>query len=204
MKNLIFHLFLFSIIFVACDPDDKDDDQTIISTKVNNLAADPGTGFDPMTGAPLGTTGLFTLFSLADSAVIDNNDSASLKWDIGFRGSRIIINSGTSGPGSVGAFLQSGIFSDINEVSNDSIFKIDQAPSYAIGNTWSTYNPATLILAPTIGKSVIIRTNQNQYCKLEILSYYKDAPAAPDAKKDLPRYYTFQYVLQKNGSKSFK
>ncbi len=194
-----------NFILISCDCEDEPELVLPLSTTfVNNLAADPGTGFDPTTGAPLGTTGLFTLFSLADSSVIDNKDSASLKWDIGFRGSRIILNGGTSGLGTVSAFIQSGIFASIDTVSKDSIFKIDQAPIYVIGSTWATYDPVKMINSPTLGKTIILKTNQNKYAKIEILSYYKDAPAAPDAKKDLPRYYTFQYVLQRDGTPRLK
>ncbi|MCC6816156.1 MAG: HmuY family protein [Saprospiraceae bacterium] len=205
MKNSIHLIFaLFILAFVACKDDEDLGKETLVSTTIKNLAADPGTGFDPTNGNPLGTTGHYSFFRLADSSIVDLNDSATTKWDLAFRGSRIILNGGSSGPGTTQAFLQSGIFSDFKKVSLDSIFKSDAAPTYAIGSTWSTYNPTTQVLIPTPGKFIVLKTSDNKFCKIEILSYYKDAPPSPDSRKDLPRYFTFRYVYQSNGTSSFE
>lgn len=203
MRGSIIVMILFSL-FIACKKEEVKDPGTAVSTKKLDLPADPGTGFDPMTGQPLGVTNAFTLFSLADSSVVSNADSVSLKWDIGFRGSKIILNSGTSGIGTAGGFIYSGLFNDVVKVPADSTFRMDASPTLAIGSAWSTYNPASMILNATPGKVLIIRTANNKYAKMEILSYYKGSPANPNAMTDLPRYYTFRYVLQTNGSTEFK
>ena len=44
----------------------------------------------------------YTFFSFKTGQVVPNSDSASLKWDIAFRSTSIIFNSGTSGPGNAG------------------------------------------------------------------------------------------------------
>src|SRR5258705_13334747 len=81
----------------------KDNNNTVVlqSKQVSNLAADTIIGVytsGPATGQPYGS-GKFTFYSLETNSVIANSDSATNKWDIGLRGTTIITNSGTSGPG---------------------------------------------------------------------------------------------------------
>jgi len=45
---------------------------------------------------------------------------------------------------------------------------------------------------------LVIRTHDDKYAKVEILSYYKDAPAEPDGFVDESRFYTFNYVYNPN------
>lgn len=146
---------------------------------------------------------IFTFFRLADSSIVPNTDSATTKWDIGFRGSTIIINGGSSGPGQGGAFIFSGLFSDLKEVPADSTFRVDQSLSNtAIGKGWYDYNGAAMVFTPKPGKVLVIRTADNKFAKLEILSYYKNAPANPTLN-DPARYFTFRYVYQADGTKKF-
>ncbi len=204
MKNYFYFLCTLILIhLVACSEDDNTG-TTVQSIQIKNLAADPTTGYDTLTGAPIGDTKLFTFFRLSDSTVVNHSDSASSKWDLGFRSSRIIVNSGTSGPGHAGAFIYNGLFDDLKEVPADSSFKSDNSPVYAIGSSWSTYNGATMTINATPGKVLVIQTADGKYAKMEILSYYKNAPANPNAFKDEARYYTFRYVIQANGSKKFE
>ena len=145
----------------------------------------------------------FTFFRLSDSSIVANSDSTTSKWDIAFRANTILINSGSSGPGSAGAFLLDGVYQSISEVPADSSFHIDQAPVYASGKNWYTYDQAAFVFYPKPGKVLILRTSDQKYAKLEILSYYKNAPTTPNYRTDLARYYTFRYIIQQDGSKKF-
>src|SRR5690349_4398674 len=58
-------------------------------------------------------TSKYTLYSFSDGAVVANADSASAKWDIGFRGTTIILNGGASGPGAASGQIVAGIFEEI-------------------------------------------------------------------------------------------
>lgn len=175
--------------------------------KVNyaNLPADPATGYDPNTGAPIGYKNLFTFFRFSDTTLVPTSDSATGKWDIAFKSSTIIVNSGISGPGTAAAFVYNGLFSELKQVPNDSIFKQDvSAAELAIGKSWYNYDPAAMILTPKPGKVFVIKTANNKYVKMEILSYYKDSPSNPNAFVDQARYYTFRYEYQPDGSKKFE
>src|SRR6185503_11880108 len=118
--NLIALTALTGIILASCDKDDVPAPVTVQTKSVNSLQADTIIGIAP-SGQPYGS-GKYTLYSLETNSVVANSDSATSKWDIGFRGTTIITNSGNSGPGAGGAFIFTGTFSDLATISNDSTF----------------------------------------------------------------------------------
>jgi hypothetical protein len=202
---------LTGIIFTSCDKDEVPAPITVQTKSVNNLQADTIIGISSM-GQPYGS-GKYTLYSLETNAVIANTDSATTKWDIGFRGTTIITNGGNSGPGTGGAFVYTGTFSDLSTIPADSTFRLDNAPtSYAVktgsGNGWYNYNGATQLITPIPGRILVIRTATGKYAKIEIQNYYKggvtpDATASDNDKLTKQRYYTFRYTFQSDGSKNF-
>jgi len=122
--------FAFSILAVAafglaaCDGTDPLDPTPLAATTFEDLAADPA-GHDPVTGAPTGNTNRFTFFSLSDGEVVlnydeaDRSDSASAAWDIAFRGTTILVNGGTSGPGNGAAQVLTAAFDEVTEAPAD-------------------------------------------------------------------------------------
>lgn len=180
-------------------------DSSSISTKVENSTL----SIDTVTNLNCATAGShFVLYSIVNDSIVPTSDSATTKWDIGFRATTIITNAGISGPGNGGAFIKTGTtLEDYLTIESDSTFKTDKLGSYAIptgsGNGWYSYNPTTHIIVPIAGRILIIRTASGKYAKLEILSYYKNNPSSPTLS-DPYRYYTFRYVYQKSGSKTFQ
>jgi HmuY protein len=202
----------FAIAFTGCN--EEEDPLPVIATTFSNLAADPGTGFDPTTGQPTGLTRKFTLFSFKTGDIVANTDSATSKWDLGFNGTAIIVNSATSGPGTTQAQIVSGIFDelatapDAGYLSDNDPAPIAGAPNSNLaiptgsGKGWYTYDGAAMVNRPTAGKVIVVKTSEGRYAKMEIISYYKDAPASPTSS-NIARYYTFRYVYQPNDAKSF-
>jgi hypothetical protein len=179
-------------------------------TTVQNLVADTIVGF-AANGQPFGN-GKFTFFSLENKTLIANADSATNKWDIAFRGTTIAVNSGSSGPGNAGAFVQLGAFDDLKTISPDSVFRLDAAPVYAIrsgsNNGWYSYNAPVNLLTPLPGRVLVVRTASGKYAKMEILNYYKggttpSSTASDDDKIRKQRFYNFRFQYQPNGSKQF-
>jgi hypothetical protein len=163
---------------------------------VKNLPADP---------AP--STGKFTLYSLKDNAVISNADSATNKWDIGFRSSTIIVNGGAIRKGSGGGYIHTGLFDELKEIAANQGFATDEsATTLAIptgsGKGWYNYDPSNNWISPIAGKVLVVKTGEGKFAKIEILSYYKDAPSTPSPTA-ASRYYTFRYVHQPDGSRKF-
>ena len=97
-KTVLILIIIQAILIFSCKKDSTGGSVAPIAKTITSLAADPGTGVDPQTGQPIGTTGKFTLFNFSSGLNVANTDSASIKWDIGFKGTTIIFNSGTSGP----------------------------------------------------------------------------------------------------------
>jgi hypothetical protein len=182
-----------------------------LSTKlVKDLIADTVLGI-ASNGMPY-SAGKYTFYSLENNVIVPSTDSASAKWDLAFMSTRIITNGGTSGPALGGAFIYTGLFDDLKTIPADSIFKTDNAPTYAItsgsGKGWYTYDQLTSLITPLAGRVLVIRTASGKYAKLEITSYYKGGVTLPVSASDAEkltkqRYYNFRYTYQSNGSKVF-
>ena len=204
--NQLPFIALFSLFVFACDSDDDTPTpaQPLSATTVRNLAADPTTGTNPQTGQPIGTTGKFTFFSLRENKQIANTDSATNKWDVGFRGTTIIVNGGAIRSGQGGAYIYTGTFDELLTVPSSATFAQDQSPTQLAiptgsGNGWYNYNSSTNVISPIPGRVLVVRTADGKYAKVEVLSYYENAPATPD-QTSKQRYYTFRYVYQPDGS----
>ena len=201
-----------SIALVACSKEEEAIVLPLSAITVSNLAADTVTGLGA-DGRPQ-SAGTTTYYSLVDNKLIASTDAASTKWDIAFSSTKILVNSGTSGPGLGGAFVFKGLFDDLKTIPADSSFAIDNstAASYAIplgsGRAWYTYDGLTTLVSPIAGRILVIKTANGKYAKIEILNYYKGgvtlaSTASVNDKLFKQRYYTFRYTYQSNGSKTF-
>lgn len=205
-------VFVLSAAMVACSKDEETIVVPVSAITVKDLAADTVTGLG-VDGRPL-SAGTTTYYSLVDNKVIASTDAATTKWDIAFSSTKILVNSGTSGPGFGGAFVFKGLFDDLKTIPTDSSFATDNAnaASFAIpfgsGRGWYTYDGLTTLVNPIAGRVLVIRTAAGKYAKVEILNYYKggvtlSANASVNDKLFKQRYYTFRYAYQPNGSTTF-
>lgn len=198
--KLITLLTLF-VSLSSCSNDDDDALYLQVETDaVLNLHAPQNGGMDQM-GNPIPISGEFTKFDFSSGATT----TSTTEWDIAFRGTSIIINGGTSSEttdepertGDAAAYMATGTIASVNAV-NTTMLEQDSVNGYVLSN-WYTYaGPPTHLITPTAGKIIVVRTRDGRYAKIEILSYYKDAPENPDAYTDEERYYTFNYVYQPN------
>ena len=214
MKKSISYIIViavFNVFLLSCSKSNTTIVAPLSATMVKDLPADTIIGITAQ-GQPYGA-GKYTFYSLEKNSIIANTDSATTKWDLAFNGTKILTNSGTSGIGLGGAFVQVGLFDNLKTISADSVFKTDNAPtSYAVtygsGKGWYTYDPINNLITPLAGRVLVIRTASGKYAKVEIIAYYKGgatlATTATDAEKlSKQRYYTFRYIFQPNGTKTF-
>ncbi len=211
LKPFSLLLTLSSILF-SCTKEETTIEFPVTAITVSNLPADTVLGINAVTGMPF-SAGKYTFYSLERNAIVPNADSASTKWDLAFAGTKILINGGTSGTGLGGAFIYTGLFDNVKTISNDSVFKIDNAPAsfavtYGSGKGWYVYDQLTSLVTPLAGRVLVIRTASGKYAKLEIINYYKGGVTLPITASDndklsKQRYYTFRYTYQPNGSKTF-
>lgn len=205
MKTNFFKLSILAltVVFASCSNDDSNQTVALETKTVSNLHA-PQTGGQ---GQPVG--GVFTKFSFSQNAVVTDDS-----WDIAFRGTTILVNGGDeigitdeptrTGVGAVS--IATNTLAGVTTFPSSETFAQDGATTYAIptgsGNGWYSYDQATNIISPIAGKVMVIKTHDGKYAKFEILSYYKDAPVAPDATS-LSRYFTFKFVYQANSTTTF-
>lgn len=201
MKRCIFYLSILSLttFLASCQKEEEQPtpSPTLEVRTTHNLPADASTPY----------TGKFTLYSLKDKAIIANADSATNKWDIGFRGTTLIINGGTMRTGQGGAYIHTGLFEELREIPATQTFRTDESATLLAiptgsNNGWYNYNPANNWISPLAGKVLVIRTGEGKFAKVEILSYYQDSPTAPSPTAQA-RYYSFRYVYQPDGSRTF-
>jgi len=205
MKTNFLKLSLFTLVlFIAsCNNDDNDATPVAETKTVSNLYA-PQTG-----GQGQAVGGEFTKFSFSENKIVTDSN-----WDIAFRGTTIIVNGGAkigitdeperTGTGAVS--VVSGTFAGVTTFPLATTFTQDGASTYAIPisgtNAWYDYNSSTHIVSAKAGKVFVVKTHDGKYAKFEILSYYQNAPATPDATS-VARYYTFNFAYQANSTTTF-
>jgi hypothetical protein len=200
---------LLTILFVGgalaltgCDStgvnDDGEEDAPLKTIRVEDLPADPDTTSGP--GRPQGYD-QFAFFDLRDSTLVLRSDtetradSASTEWDIAFRSVDIIVNGGANGPGQGAAYVAQEPFQAVTEVNTDSL------TNDAVEN-WYTYNAnGNNIVRPKPGRTLVVRSADGEsYAKIRILNYYEGAPETPAESDAESRYYTFEYMIQDDGT----
>jgi hypothetical protein len=192
-------LLMTSAAFVSCSDDDEvRTPEPIPVQRVSNLHA-------PTTGGGFGQPdeGPFTKFDFSTGS----STTSDTEWDIAFRGLTIIVNGGESS-GTIGEPERNGdaagyvAIADLASVIevDEARFTQDTASEYAIprvnGEGWYDYNFQTNIVTAIPGRTLVFRTRDGRYAKVEIISYYKDAPANGeiDPMVNETRYFTFDYV----------
>jgi len=187
----LLHLFFFE----ACSDDNTENPNNNIpqSVTVKELNCD--------------TAKIWTFYSLRENKEIDKADSATNKWDIAFNKTSIICNSGVRGPGNGAIQLLNGKnFADLSEAPESGYYKEDELTALAIEKSGKWYNysgPPNHTITPKPGFVIVMKTADGKYAKIRIISYYKGVPQVPDFNS-IPRYYTFEYVYQSDGSRNFK
>ena len=206
MKTNFLKLSLLALVLftVSCSNDD-DKIPEVVTEKAINIPA-PQTGGQ---GQPIG--GEFTKFSFSENKVVTTD-----KWDIAFRGTTILVNGGAkynpesadepTRTGSGAVSIVSGTFASVTMLPLATTFTQDGTSVYAIptgsDKGWYNYNSLTHFITPIAGKVFVVKTHDGKYAKFEILNYYKDAPATPDATST-SGFYTFNYAYQANSTTTF-
>ena len=201
--KMIKYLSIIALFFAFSSCSSDDETITVLpveSELIQNLHA-PQEG-----GQGLPVYGDFVKFNFATGQMT----TSETNWDIAIRGTIILINGGEktgiddepNRTGNGSAYIANGTMSSVTTVETSRL-REDAVNAQAIptgsGTGWYIYAGApTHLITPITGKILVFKTHDGRYAKMEILSYYKDAPADPDAFEDFDKYYTFNYVYQPN------
>jgi hypothetical protein len=108
------------------------------------------------------------------------------KWDLSFSRSRILINGGMSGPGSVSVATLTQAFDKVQDVPSEDEFHGEETdstgdkgdadalpdnPFYSAGDDWFVYNIMTHELTPR-EVTYVVKSTEDRYYKLRFIGYY--------------------------------
>ena len=193
MRKFIVPIFL---TFAFSCSDETLDLLPSVTKKVIDLHA-------PTTSSPGSLpSGNFIGFNLMDESPVTDNT-----WDIAFRGTTILINGGSKGgddepvrTGEGGAYVAVSTYQDLMNINVDEI-KQDDISSKAIpngsGNGWYSYDFQNHVISAIPGRTLVIKTHDGRYAKIEILCYYRGCPEVPSMESE-SQYFTFNYTIQPN------
>tara|TARA_R110000868_G_scaffold235273_8_gene489120 strand:+ start:27009 stop:28082 length:1074 start_codon:yes stop_codon:yes gene_type:complete len=200
-KNLLL-ILLLTVAFSACKSTGSDDPALVETVVASDIAANVNTTFTPpapdedVQGDTESSPG-YTFYDLETGSTI--SDSLSPDWDIAFGGTTILANSGNGG----GIILMDQAFANV-ETAPDNGFE-------ASNDSWYTYTgeapsgPKHAILANQ-DQTLIIRTSDDKYAKIQIISYYEGNPDTDSEEfanfmtRPASNYFTFNYTIQNDGS----
>lgn len=144
----------------------------------------------------------YNYFSLVTGLAVSEDDAKTSKWDLAFSGTTILINGGTSGPGQGGAVILEKPFDSLSEAPKEG-YKTDGASGDAIasgsGSSWYKYDMSVHAILPIVGRTIVVKTAEGKFAKIEFISYYKGAPEEVPTEES--KYYTFRYVLADENGK---
>ena len=173
------------------------------------LAAQPVLIEDvPTYSAGMGRTdGPFTLVSLDGSVVVAADaairaDSASGAWDLGIRGTEIILNGGASGPGGRRGLLldvtQAGDLADLDaRLAQDGEGECPRGAARVVchgsGNGWYEYTGNGV---EPLGRDLVVERPDGTRFRVRFARYVL---GEPDASGDRPRFVTLEVTPVASG-----
>ena len=150
----------------------------------------------PITVENLDATEDGAYFSLRENRVIPSDEVTDANWDLRFQGTVISVNGR--------ARLVDRAF-DLVERAPEEGYKSDDpstGPAVPAANHegWYDYDPTSHLVMPVPDRTIAVMTPDSTYAKVEILSYYENM--VPDLGS--PRFYTFRFVHQPDGTREFR
>lgn len=205
MKRLFYLLTLLTAGFIINSCSDDSVSETVIDT-TKQIKPDSVMNFNTYIK---GTADTITYYSLRENRKIDSIEANTTNWDIAFNRTSIFVNCGFRGPGNGGAFVMNNTdFWSLETIPADSTFYTETETTKAIplsGKGWYSYDYEKMEISAIPGRTLVIRTADGKYAKMQVFSYYDGYPnnIPEDANIRLDKYYSFRFTYQPNGTKSF-
>jgi len=198
-KYILIGISLLTLNSCSSDSDENNENipittETVINKNITNLFA----------GGPIGEDSPTIYFNLETGLEVPASEANTKNWDISFKRIEIRLNGGISGPGNAAAVvITDQSYDGIETAPEDGYIKDGEGPNDVSGldlpnklafTNWFDYSNEQHSVLPK-DQVYVIRTANNKYAKLEILSYYSESSPPISAS------YSFKYTLQPGGSK---
>lgn len=131
-------------------------------------------------------------YNLRTNTPVNAANKTESNWDIAFRSTSIVVNGK--------ARYVDASFDDVTSAPADGYREDAGETGVALaggsGAGWYYYDMDAHVLTPLPKRTIVLRTLDGKYAKVEILSYYRGG----DTGFGEPRFYTFRYALQPDGT----
>ncbi len=135
-------------------------------------------------------------FSVETGEIIPAEAAAFGGWDIGFQGTTILVNGEAQ-------YVESK-YDALTEAPAEGYLAEESGPvTLPTGDKgWFNYDFNTHVISPVANRILVLKNKKGLFTKLEILDYYK-VTFGENGPAPAPRYYTFRYTTQANGTQRF-
>jgi hypothetical protein len=142
-------------------------------------------------------------FNLRTGSVVDVSEANTTNWDVAFKTTSVYMNSGASGPSTVGSQIVNGSFDTYTEVPESGYDVTEMYPTGS-NNSWYVYNynfglgVGNHSITPIPNKLLLFKLADGSYVKLEMLNYYQgvplEVPTTGDPYTGVGGYISFRYL----------
>ncbi|MGA0833127.1 MAG: HmuY family protein [Candidatus Kapaibacteriota bacterium] len=203
MIALRYSLFLMvGLLIVSCGSGGVTNPDESAAKTVSNVRADSSVGW--------------VYYSLDGDSVVPSAQADTDHWDVRMAYLKccgqtqqidVLLNSGTSGPGSTRGAMVSSRFENLRVVpvgiqlrSDDTARSARIVPPNVIGSSvMFVYDIQTHTLRPSPDRCLVIQTSRGNMYKFQFMSIYQDAVSAPTLDTPLG-FYHFRYQRATNGA----
>ncbi len=208
-------LLIAVFLYTGCDSTGSDNDKSLVGLIHEDIPAniDPRIeGFPEDIQDNPGEVGKYTFYSLSNDRTVQ--DSTSADWDIAFAYGmtelEILANSANGG----GIQLVLQPYDEVEHAPEDGYSESTGSLSGFMANPegeWFIYSGRPdHIVRPNKNATIVIKTPDGKYAKVEIVTYYKGNPDMDSEEfkqtsyaERNDSYYTFNYTLVTDGSTDF-
>jgi hypothetical protein len=128
-----------------------------------------------------------TFFNFSEKNIVNEDKT----WDVAFSKTNIFIN---------GTYIMlEKKFEEVKSLPENPQFISAANGKNPTVRDWYEYDPASHLVQPIADKTYLIKTTNGQLIKMKILSYYQNRPEFPEPGKDKSGYFTFEFVVSKDG-----
>ena len=139
----------------------------------------------------------YVYFDLGTAKLVSAESANFGGWDIAFQGTNIKVNGASA--------LLDHAYDELDSAPEDGYALNEDGTSELPSggdSGWFHYDFNSHVITPVANKTIVLQTRDGKYCKIEITDYYK-VVFTENGPAPSPRFYSFRFTLQGDGTRSF-